>query len=390
MATAVNQYGTRRRARPVKKNTQRSAGHEIDHTFLILVIIMLIAGLVMLFSASAPTGSTKFQNSYHFIAKQSIFVVGGLVLMCIIARVDYRKYKHYSIPAMFFCILLLFLVLTPLGTELNGSQRWIWSFQPSELTKFVMAAYCAYMIELNVSDVTKVKQLFPYFFIIGIVALLMMLETHLSGCIIIVAIAGVVMLVGGASAKLFIGGGLGLMSVGYLFIKTFMAERWSRVENFGNPFLDMSGDGYQVAQGLYAIASGKIFGRGLGQSVQKTTYLPEPYNDFIFTIVCEELGFVGAVAIIILFIAIIYHDLKIAYRAPDKFGMLTVIGIMAQIAIQTVFNIAVTTASIHCTGISLPFFSYGGTSIMILLMEMGFVLSVSKYGVKTNVETRQE
>lgn len=382
-----NQYAARRRAKPMPQKSHKSTGrHEIDHTFLILVIIMLIAGLVMLFSASAPTGNTKFNNSYHFIMKQSVFVIAGLIAMFVIANVDYRKYKHLSIPLMFVCIILLFLVLTPLGTELNGSQRWIWSFQPSELTKFAMAAYCAYMIELNISDVTKVKQLIPYFVVIGIVSVLMMLETHLSGCIIIVAIAGVVMLVGGASIKLFAAGGCTAVGLGYLLIRAFASVRWARIKNFSNPFLDMSGDGYQVAQGLYAIASGEFFGRGLGQSILKTTYLPEPYNDFIFTILCEEMGFIGALIIIALFAAIIFNGLKIAYRAPDKFGMLTVIGIMAQIAIQTVFNIAVTTASIPCTGISLPFFSYGGTAILILLAEMGFVLSVSRYGVKPNVE----
>lgn len=382
-----NQYTSRRRAKPVQRKTQKSAGrHEIDHTFLILVIVMLIGGLVMLFSASAPTGNTKFGNSYHFIMKQSIFVVMGLVAMFIIANVDYRKFKHLSIPLMFLCIFLLFLVLTPLGTELNGSQRWIFSFQPSELTKFAMAAYCAYMIELNISDVTKTSQLLPYFIVIGMVIVLMMLETHLSGCIIIVAIAGVVMVVGGANIKpiLKIGSVFAVLVV--LYVRFSDPVRWARIVNFSNPFLDMSGKGYQVAQGLYAIASGKFFGRGLGQSVLKTTYLPEPYNDFIFTVLCEELGFVGALVVIVLFVAIVFNGLKIAYRAPDKFGMLTVIGIMAQIAIQTVFNIAVTTASIPCTGISLPFFSYGGTAIMILLAEMGFVLSVSRYGIKPNVE----
>lgn len=384
-----NQYGTRRHATPVKKQTPRTSSgrHEIDHTFLILVIVMLIGGLVMLFSASAPTGNTKFNNSYHFIMKQSVFVVLGLVAMTVIANVDYRKYKHLSIPLMLFCMLLLLLVLTPLGTELNGSQRWIFSFQPSELMKFAMAAYCAYMIELNISNVKTLKGLMvPYGVVLIVIAGLMLAEPHLSGLIIIASIVAVILLVSGASFKLFIGGGLSVATVGYFAIRAFMPEHWSRIESFSNPFADMTGDGYQVAQGLYAIASGEFFGRGLGQSVLKTTYLPEPYNDFIFTILCEEMGFIGALVVIALFAALVFNGLKIAYRAPDKFGMLTVIGIMAQIAIQTVFNIAVTTASIPCTGISLPFFSYGGTAILILLAEMGFVLSVSRYGIKPNVE----
>jgi cell division protein FtsW len=347
---------------------------------------MLIAGLVMQFSASAPTGNTKFGNSYHFIIRQLGYACVGLVLMFSIASLDYRKLKKYSIPCMFGCMFLLFLVLTPLGTELNGSQRWLFGIQPSEFTKFAMAAYCAYMIELGTFDVTKISKLVPYLMVIGIVAALMMCETHLSGCIIIVSIAAVVLLVGGASIKLFLscGGIIGVL--GFFFIKSFLPNRWARILSFCNPFADTSDKGYQVIQGLYAIGSGGLFGRGLGQSVQKSTYLPEPYNDFIFTIVCEELGFIGALAIIVLFGAIIFHGLKIAFRAQDKFGMLTVIGIMAQIGIQTAFNIAVATSSIPCTGISLPFFSYGGTAIVVLLAEMGFVLSVSRFGVQPNLE----
>lgn len=383
---ASNQYASRAAARPVKKPVTRRKIRDVDHTFLTLVILMIIAGLVMQFSASAPTGSTKFGNSYHFIIRQLTFTAGGLAAMFTIASIDYRKYKKWSIPAMFVCMVLLFLVLTPLGTSHNGSQRWLWIFQPSELTKFVMAAYCAYMIELGTFDVTKVRNLVPYIMVVGIVAALMLCETHLSGCIIIVSIAAVVLLVGGASAKLFLTCGAGAGVLGYFCIKFFMPNRWARVVSFFDPFADMTGDGYQVIQGLYAIGSGGLFGRGLGQSIQKSTYLPEPYNDFIFTIVCEELGFIGAIAIIALFCAIIFHGLKIAFRAQDKFGMLTVIGIMAQIGIQTAFNIAVATSSIPCTGISLPFFSYGGTAIIVLLAEMGFVLSVSRYGVQPNLE----
>lgn len=383
---ASTRYAQRSAAQPVKKPVTRRKIRDVDHTFLTLVIVMIIAGLVMQFSASAPTGSTKFGNSYHFIMRQLAFTGVGLAAMFTIASVDYRKYKKYSIPAMFGCMLLLFLVLTPLGTEHNGSQRWLWIFQPSELTKFVMAAYCAYMIELNTFDVTNVKNLFPYLMVVGIIAVLMLCETHLSGCIIIVSIAAVVLLVGGASMKLFLTCGIGAFGLGIIGVKLFMANRWARVVSFFDPFADITGDGYQVIQGLYAIGSGGLFGRGLGQSVQKSTYLPEPYNDFIFTIVCEELGFIGAIAIIVLFGAIIFHGLKIAFRAQDKFGMLTVVGIMAQIGIQTAFNIAVATSSIPCTGISLPFFSYGGTAIIVLLAEMGFVLSVSRYGVQPNIE----
>lgn len=315
-----------------------------------------------------------------------MFAVAGVIAMFVISAIDYRKWKHLSVRFAWFCVFLLFLVITPLGTEHNGSQRWLFIFQPSEFMKFGIAIYCAYMIERDTFDVSDVRRLTPYIFILAVITGLMMLEPHVSGCIIIIAIAGVVMLVGGLNVKLFGMLGITLGGLGLVFLKLFMPNRWIRVVSFLDPFADLSSDGYQVVQGLYAIALGGPFGRGLGQSVQKTTFLPEPYNDFIFTIICEELGFLGALAVIALFVCIIYNGIKIAFRAQDRFGMLAVIGIMTQIAVQTLFNIAVATSSIPCTGISLPFFSYGGTSLMVLLAEMGFVLSVSRYGAQPNLE----
>ena len=306
--------------------------------------------------------------------------------MLVISRIDYRMYKPYTKIFMIVCLVLLTLVLIPhVGVEHNGSRRWLnlyfMELQPSEFMKLAIAMFFASMIEDNKYEITKLKGMLPFFMWIGITAVLMLLETHLSGTIVICGIAVVVMIVGGANFKFFLGAGAAAVPVGLLFLR-MDPVRWERIMSFLNPFGDTQDTGYQVVQGLYAIGSGGIFGLGLGQSVQKYSYLPEPYNDFIFAIVCEELGLLGAALIIGLFALLIIRGVKIAMDAPDVFGSLTVVGIVAQVAIQTILNIAVVTSSIPNTGISLPFFSYGGTAIMVLLAEMGVVLSVSRYSKK--------
>ena len=213
----------------------------------------------------------------------------------------------------------------------------------------------------------------------------MLLETHVSGTIVIVGIACCVLVAGGAKVKPFILPAILVAVIGIFIIYKFDAVRWARIASFLNPFEDTQNSSYQLIQGLYAIGSGGIFGLGLGQSVQKFSYLPEPYNDFIYAIICEELGLVGAVIVLGLFVLLIVRGIKIAMNAPDKFSCLTAVGIMGQIAIQTTLNVAVATSSIPNTGVALPFFSYGGTAIMVLMLEMGVMLSISKYS-KTSVQ----
>ena len=222
----------------------------------------------------------------------------------------------------------------------------------------------------------------PYYAVIAVVSLVMILEPHLSGTIVIAGIAMVVIVAAGTPIKpiAIIAPIAGGVMVGAIAL--FDAGRLSRLVRFLDPFSDLQHSGYQISQALYAIGSGGIFGRGLGRSIQKYSYLPEPYNDFIFAVVCEELGLIGASLIICLFAFLIYRGMKVAFSAPDKFGTLMVTGIVAQVAIQTIFNIAVATSSIPNTGVSLPFFSYGGTAIMVLLFEMGIILSVSRYSTK--------
>ncbi len=364
---------------------ERPEPKHMDATFLLLIIIVLCVGLIMLLSASAPTANTKFGNSYHFFARQLGFAVVGFIAMLVISRIDYRLYKPFAKLFMIICVILLVLVLIPgIGVDHNGARRWLKTgaeWQPSELMKLAIAMFFASSIEDSKPDFRNLKNTVPYFGWLGVTAMLLMLETHLSGTIIICGIAVTIMIVAGMQFRYFVGAGVIGMPLGLLLLKSD-SVRWARVMNFRDPFKDTQLVGYQVVQGLYAIATGGFFGLGLGQSVQKYSYLPEPYNDFIFAIICEELGLFGAFAVMLLFAGIVIRGAKIAAEAPDTFGSLLVVGITAQVAIQTILNIAVATSTIPNTGVALPFFSYGGTSLMVLLADMGIILSVSRYSRK--------
>ena len=368
------------------ENKAKSRGM-IDYTFLFIVVLMVCVGMVMLLSASTPAARTKYGNSYYFFNKQLLFVVVGFIGMAVASSVDYKfykKYAHYIFGVAFF---LLFIVAIPgIGIKLNGSRRWLplpgFNFQPSEIMKVSIAILFASWIEDSIFPIKTFRGSLWYYGVVGIVSILMLLEPHLSGTIVIAGIGVVIMIVSGTPLKP-IGIAVPVIgSVGVVAISLFDPGRFSRLLRFLDPFSDLQNTGYQISQALYAIGSGGLFGKGLGRSVQKYSYLPEPYNDFIFAVVCEELGMIGAVLIIGLFGALIYRGMKIAFSAPDKFSSLLCVGIMSQVAIQTIFNIAVATSSIPNTGVSLPFFSYGGTAIMILLCEMGIVLNISRHALK--------
>ncbi len=384
---------TKRPARKQKESMIRRTVGDIDYLFLFLVVVLLAFGLVMLLSASSPYGSTRMGDPYYFFSRQLLFASMGLVGMIIIARMDYRKYKKYVPTAMIICTILLVLVLLPYtGKSLNGSKRWLnlpINFQPSEAMKPVIAMYFALLIENGTIDLTTNKGKATSLVIILVVAALLMLETHLSGTIVICGIAFTVLIAAGFPVKPILVSVIPVAVIGLVLLYNFDEVRWARVAGFINPFHDAQNTTYQIIQSLYAIGSGGIFGLGLGQSVQKFSALPEPYNDFIYAVICEELGLFGAILVIGLFVLLIMRGIRIAMNAPDKFSCLTAVGIMAQVAIQAVLNIAVATSSVPNTGVALPFFSYGGTAIMVLMLEMGVMLSISKYS-KANVQDTKE
>ena len=357
---------------------------KMDLTFLFLLLIILTVGLVMLFSASYIFANTYYGNSYYFITKQAGFAVVGVALMLFVSKIDYHFIRKFAIP--FYIIMVNFLVvmlILPPMVSGTSVKRWFSigpiNFQPSELAKFAVILLLAHLIAAN----QKLMKTFRFGFlflglVVGVVCVLVVLEPHLSATVLIFLIGAVMMVVGGLQLR-YIFGGLAVAAAGVIAVLSgVLGYAQDRITFWLNPWSAPVGEGYQTIQSLLSIGSGGWLGRGLGQSRQKYLWVPEPHNDFIFAIVCEELGVIGALIIIILFCLLMWRGFVIAMKAPDKFGSLLAMGLTFQVGLQMTLNVLVVTNTIPNTGISLPFFSYGGTSLMILLLEMGIVLSVSR------------
>ena len=308
-------------------------------------------------------------------------------MMWVISNIDYRFYQKYYKLAYIIAFLLL-LAVPLVGTEVNGAKRWInitesFSFQPSEMAKLLMIIFYAGILVKNRDELNKYgKGFFKHIIMVAPIIVLLLIEPHFSASMIIIGIVAIMMIVAGCKFWHFLVSGLVVGVPGIIGLILLEPYRLQRVTTFLNPWSDPTGDGWQVIQSLYAIGSGGLFGAGLGESKQKYLYIPEPHNDFIFSILAEELGFIGCAVVIILFAIFIWRGILIAMKSPDMFGSLIAIGITAQVAIQVIINIAVVTSSMPATGMPLPFFSYGGTSLFILLCEMGVLLNISKAGAK--------
>ena len=361
-----------------------------DDTLLVTVLVLVIAGLVLLTSISAYNGNVKFHDSFYYLKKQGFATGLGLVGMAVISRIDYHRWIPLAVPGYLLSILLGVAVLL-FGEEYNGSKRWLSlgpvSFQPSEFAKVAVIVFLSWLIEKNIKKMGKFKSIvLTMLTILPIVGLVG--ASNLSTAIIILGIGAVMIFTASPKYLQFfwmIAGGAGFMTI-FLALESYRLERiaiWRNPEKYEK--------GYQTLQGLYAIGSGGLFGRGLGNSVQKLGFLPEAQNDMIFSIICEELGLVGAGILIGVFLILIWRFFVIAAKAEDLTGALIATGAMAHMMIQIILNIAVVTNSIPNTGITLPFISYGGTSVVFLLLEMGLVLSVSGYsGRNQKKEMRPE
>ena len=360
----------------------------LDLEFFIIVLCLMTFGLVMMFSASYSWGYYE-GDSLMYIKKQFFVAVIGIVGMMGISMMDYHFLRHRYVTFGLFGIgIALLIAVLIIGKVINGAQRWIYiggmSFQPSEFMKFAMIVLFAFIISANYSKMKYFKYgIVPFMIVMAVIAGLMMLQPHLSGTIIIFVIGMSMMYVGGISRKhllvLFIVGAVLLVAAVIVLAKVKGVDYFlKRFQGMSNPDADPLGETYQTRQSLISIGSGGMFGLGLGNSRQKFRYLPESHNDFVFSIVCEELGFVGAMVVIILFVLFILRGFKIATKAKDKFGMLLVVGIIVQIGLQAFLNIGVVTNALPNTGISLPFFSYGGTALIMQLWEMGIILNVSR------------
>ena len=368
----------------LKKKKSTGTVGKLDITFLSFVLILLTVGLVMLYSSSYAFSYNHYGNSYKFISRQAMFAAVGVVVMLIVSRIDYHIWRKFAwiLYAVSTALLALLLILPPM-VEGKDVKRWFVvgpiNFQPSEIAKFAVILLFSSLIAANYKQMKSLKFIAFLVVLLGLQCGLVVMEPHLSATVLIFAIGIVLLIVGGLPKRYILGGvgagvGLGVLAV----VTGIIGYGSDRIKYWLDPWADAMGKGFQTIQSILAIGSGGILGRGIGQSRQKYLWLPEPHNDFIFAIVCEELGLIGALVIILLFCLLVWRGFTIAMRAKDKFGSLLAIGLTFQVGLQAMLNIWVVTNTIPNTGISLPFFSYGGTSLLILLAEMGIVLSVSR------------
>jgi len=362
---------------------ERSTG-ALDTPFLVLVVLLLILGLVMMFSASYARANwdTDGRNSAFYFVRQAIFAAGGLAIMLVVGRLNYFIWYRTALLILIGSLILLALVPV-IGVTVNGAKRWISiagiRFQPSELAKLGMIlAFAAMMAAWQDKMETFRYGVLPYAGILALIAGLLILERHLSATLIIFVIGAIMMLLGGTKKRWFLIGGIAAMAFLAVYLST-KGYAGTRITAWLDPESDALNSGYQAIQSRYAIGSGGFLGLGLGRSRQKYLYLPEEHNDYIFAIVCEELGFIGAVGILLLFALLIIRGYWIAIHARDRFGTLVAAGLTTKLAIQVFFNIGVVTGLLPPTGISLPFFSYGGTALLLQLFEMGVILAVSRW-----------
>lgn len=382
----------RREQREHKRRMEEAAKEAgrgpIDVPFLLLVLLLTGVGLIMLLSASFPSAYYETGKPTYYFRRQAIFACMGLAAMGVIGSINYARFRGAAKAALAVSIALLVAVVIPgVGITSHGATRWLgipgtaYQFQPSEIAKLGVILYFADSISKKKDKMRTFRYgVLPYGFILAVIAVLMYFEPHLSGTVLILGIGASMMFVGGIRGYWVGFGFAGVAGVAYAFMTGLITYNSSRIAIWLDPLNDAfkTGAGYQTRQSLIAIGSGGLLGLGLGKSRQKFLFLPEEHNDCIFAIICEELGLIGAVLIMAIFALLIVRGYWIALHARDRFGSLLVVGITTQIALQVFLNIAVVTNLVPNTGISLPFFSYGGTALAIQLAEMGIVLSVSR------------
>ncbi|MEG1144950.1 MAG: FtsW/RodA/SpoVE family cell cycle protein [Clostridium sp.] len=363
-----------------------------DYSLLFTIIFLTVFGLIMIYSASAYKAQMDYGNPAYFAMRQAAIAAGGGIVMYIVSKINYHWFAKFALFAYSLSwITMLLTMLTPLGVASHGKKRWlrvgpgILQFQPTELVKISLILLLAVLISQMGSKVNKLKPVGRILLLSAPLAFLVTVNNLSSGIII----CGIIFVMLFVACKikwpffLCIGSGIGLLAaaptIGHILEKMNILKDYQlgRINVWKNPQMYSQSGGYQVLQGLYAIGSGGLFGKGLGESLQKLGFVPEAQNDMIFSIICEELGLFGAASLIFIFIFMIYRFMVIAGNAPDLLGAMIVVGVMAHIAIQVILNIAVVTNTIPNTGVTLPFISYGGTSVLFLMVEMGMVLSVS-------------
>ena len=353
----------------------------INKILLLSVIILSLFGLLMIYSSSNIWANYKFNDPYKYLKNQGAFLLIGYFLIYITSKIPYQIYKKHSNKIFLFCVALLILVLIPgIGTIRNGSRSWFgigpFGIQPSEFTKLGLIIFTAkYLANNKIKDIRTF--IFPILLVVFLIFGLIMLEPDFgTGIIIVISIISL-LFISGVSMSFFVKMGL-LGLIGIIVLVIIAPYRLERITSFINPWSDPLGSGFQIIQSLYAIGPGGLLGMGLGNSIQKHFYLPEPQTDFIFSIISEELGFAGVLIISALFITIIYHGIKISLSTEDNFAKYLSFGITFSLAFQTILNLMVVVGLIPVTGVTLPFLSYGGSSLLISMLEIGILLNISK------------
>ena len=393
-------------ARKLKRDLtveEQLARGPLDLPFLMLVLMLTAIGVIMMFSASYADALYEMGDPTYYFLRQGLFAIGGVSIMYVMSKINYQTLRWLSIFVLVGSNSLLVMVKIPgIGASGGGANRWIRAigplprWQPSEAAKLGVILYFSARLSkrntekkrrfnrrtytgrfLELLDRIGFLELVPYGVVLAIIAGLLLLQPHLSATILILAIGASILFAAGIRLGWFVAGGALMTAALWVVINTtdYMADR---IAIWQDPWSDIRGDGYQIVQSLYSIGSGGLLGLGFGNSRQKFLYLPELQNDYVFPIVCEELGFIGAAAILLLFALLIIRGYWLALHARDRFGALLIVGVTTQVAVQVFLNIGVVTNLIPPTGISLPFFSYGGTALVIQLVEMGIVLSVSR------------
>ena len=357
---------------------------KIDKLLLISVIILSLFGLLMIYSSSNVWAAYRFNDPYKYLKTQGIFLIMGYFLIYFVSKVPFNLYKKYSNKILFVCIILLILVLIPgIGTIRNGSRSWFgigpFGIQPSEFAKLGLIIFTSKYLSNNKIKDIKTSVLPILMVVILIFGLIMLQPDFGTGVIIVMSIISL-LFVSGVNMNFFIKMGI-LGLIGIVVLVIIAPYRMARITSFLNPWSDPLGSGFQIIQSLYAIGPGGLLGMGLGNSIQKHFYLPEPQTDFIFSIISEELGFAGVIIVASLFITIIYHGLKISINQEDKFSKYLAYGITFSIAFQTILNLMVVVGLIPVTGVTLPFLSYGGSSLLISMIEIGILLNISSNNI---------
>lgn len=377
--------------RTARRKKREQSEYFFDYSLLFIVLFLLGFGLIMIYSASSYEAFQDFKDAAYYLKKQLVAIIIGLVLMIVVANIPYHFWERFYMLGYLVSAAMIPLVKTPLGVSSHGASRWIripgvgLNLQPAEVAKVCMILFLAVMVCKMGKGVRTMKGfIFMILMPLPIVLEIYLITDNLSSAVIVLGISVLMVFVASPDYKKFVI--MALLAIAavalviYLVVSgnDFLAFRGGRILAWLNPESDAQGTGFQTLQGLYAIGSGGVWGKGLGQSMQKLSFLPEAQNDMIFSIICEELGLFGAICIILMFVMLLWRMMVIANNASDLFGAMLVVGVMGHIAIQAILNIAVVTATVPNTGISLPFISYGGSSVMFLLIEIGLVLSVAK------------